>query len=189
VVGFVYASIPMTPNSPESPVNPQPPKKSNNLLIGFLVGCGCLSFGVVVLGVLASISLPSFLNQVGRARTSEATSNTGTILRAQQAYFLDKGKFANSFTELDAYARVSGKYYKYKTMRSVNGVGAVVVATPVEPNLPGVVGVAYTDKAGSKYTFQICVSEQLSPKPPTPPKPPSVAGGTVTCPPGSKPVN
>jgi type IV pilus assembly protein PilA len=184
VVGFVYASIPMTPNSPESPVNPQPPKKSNNLLIGFLVGCGSLSFGVVVLGVLASISLPSFLNQVGRARTSEGTTNIGTLLRAQQVYRLQNTEFATSISELDV--RITPKFYEYKMTPSVDGVGVVVTATPLEPNLPGVVGVAYTDKTGGNFTKQICINDRSNPEPPLPPKPPAVAGGTLTCPPGSK---
>jgi type IV pilus assembly protein PilA len=179
----------MTPN------NPEPPKKSNNLLVGFLVGCGCLSIGVVALGVIAAISLPSFLNQTNRAQvpeasptfiSPEATFIVVAILRSQQAHFIDKGRFAISISEIDA--QISGKDYNFKTMRAVNGVGAVVIATPKEPKpvMRGVVGVIYTDKAGSKYTFQICVSEQLSPKPPTPPKPPAVAGGIVACPPGSK---
>jgi type IV pilus assembly protein PilA len=152
-----------------------------------LVGYGCLSFGVVALGVIAAVSLPSFLNQVGRARTSEATSNTGTILRAQQVHRLMNTKFANSISELDV--RITPEFYEYKLMPSVDGMGAVVTATPIEPNLPGVVGVIYTDKTGDNASPKICVNDQSNPEPPLPPKPPAVAGGLITCPPGSKPVN
>jgi type IV pilus assembly protein PilA len=186
-VGFVYTSTLMTFNNPEPPSNPQPPKKSNNLLIGFLVGCGCLSFGVVALVILVLIASPSFLKQVDRARTSEGTTNIGTLLRAQQAHFLEKGKFATAITQLDA--RISPKFYEYKLMPSVDGVGAVVTATPIEPNLPGVVGVIYTDKTGNNASPKICVNDQPNPEPPLPPKPPAVAGGPITCPPGSKPVD
>jgi type IV pilus assembly protein PilA len=191
---FIYTSTLVTPNNPEPPSNPQPPKKSNNLLIGFLVGCGCLSFGVVALGVIAAVSLPSFLNQADRARTSEATSNIGTLLRAQQAHFLEQGKFATAITQLDA--RITPKFYEYKLMPSVDGLGAVVTATPIginiEPYLPGVVGVIYTDKAGDNASQKICINDdndQSNPTPPRPPKPPAVAGGTVICLPGSKPAD
>jgi type IV pilus assembly protein PilA len=68
---------------------------------------------IIIVGVLAAIALPSFLNQIGRARGSEATSNMGTLHRGMQAFRLQSNSFTG-ITGLDSIdARVSGKFYTY----------------------------------------------------------------------------
>jgi type IV pilus assembly protein PilA len=66
---------------------------------------------IIIVGVLAAIALPSFLNQIGKARGSEAKSNLGVINRAQQAYRLENQTFAGALTNLDA--QISPKFYDY----------------------------------------------------------------------------
>jgi type IV pilus assembly protein PilA len=66
---------------------------------------------IIIVGVLAAIALPSFLNQVNKARGSEGKSNLGTINRAQQAFRLENNVMATALGNLDA--RVSGKFYTY----------------------------------------------------------------------------
>jgi type IV pilus assembly protein PilA len=51
---------------------------------------------VVVLSVLASVAIPSFLGQIGKARESEIKGIMGGIARAQQAYHFEKQTFATS---------------------------------------------------------------------------------------------
>ena len=43
---------------------------------------------IIIIGILAAIALPSFLNQANKARQSEAKSSVGALNRAQQAYYL-----------------------------------------------------------------------------------------------------
>jgi type IV pilus assembly protein PilA len=50
----------------------------------------------LIVSVLAAVSLPSLLVQVGKARESEAKSILGALNRAQQAYFTEKSVFANA---------------------------------------------------------------------------------------------
>jgi type IV pilus assembly protein PilA len=66
---------------------------------------------IIIVGVLAAIALPSFLNQIGKARGSEAKSNLGVINRAQQSYRLENSTFASTLTNLDA--QISPKFYTY----------------------------------------------------------------------------
>lgn len=66
---------------------------------------------IIIVGVLAAIALPSFLNQIGKARGSEAKSNLGVVNRAQQAYRLENSTFATAISSLDA--KIDGKYYTY----------------------------------------------------------------------------
>jgi type IV pilus assembly protein PilA len=56
---------------------------------------------VVIVGVLAAIALPNLLGQVGKARESEAKSTLGALARAQQVYFNQKTRFAETTDALD----------------------------------------------------------------------------------------
>ena len=40
---------------------------------------------IIIIGILAAIALPSFLNQAAKARQSEGQTYTGTLNRTQQA--------------------------------------------------------------------------------------------------------
>ncbi|MEO1592693.1 MAG: type IV pilin-like G/H family protein, partial [Cyanobacteria bacterium J06632_22] len=50
---------------------------------------------IIIIGILAAIALPSFLNQANKAKESEAKTYIGSMNRAQQAYILEKGVMAN----------------------------------------------------------------------------------------------
>jgi len=53
---------------------------------------------IVIIGILAAVALPTFLNQANKARESEAKSNLGAINRAQQAYAVEnRGTYASKF--------------------------------------------------------------------------------------------
>jgi type IV pilus assembly protein PilA len=66
---------------------------------------------IIIVGVLAAIALPSFLNQIGKARGSEAKSSLGTVNRSQQAYRLENSSFATVMSNLDA--KITPKFYAY----------------------------------------------------------------------------
>jgi type IV pilus assembly protein PilA len=66
---------------------------------------------IIIVGVLAAIALPSFLNQIGKARGSEAKSSLGTVNRSQQAYRLENNTFATAMDKLDA--KITPKFYDY----------------------------------------------------------------------------
>jgi type II secretory pathway pseudopilin PulG len=186
----------MTPNPYQPPANPQPQKSNNKLLIGLLIGCGCLPLGIFVLGILAAISLPSFLNQVSRARTSEATSNIGAVLRGQQVYFLENKRFATSITDLDT--RLTARYFTYQVIpqtvpnRGSSSdpkavvAGSAVIATPQQPELKSVLGVIFTDKEGN-VIMQTCASDTPGTEPPPIPQAPTTVtiGAEIPCPPGT----
>ncbi len=52
---------------------------------------------IIIIGILAAIALPSFLNQASKAKQSEAKTYVGSMNRAQQAYYMEKNNvFADS---------------------------------------------------------------------------------------------
>ena len=107
---------------------------------------------IIIVGVLAAIALPSFLNQIGKARGSEGKSNLGTINRAQQAYRLEQNTFATRVSNLDA--KITGKFYSYE----VNGTPtASFVATTAATNLAGLKGYsAAAVQNGDNFLQLIC---------------------------------
>jgi type IV pilus assembly protein PilA len=116
-----------------------------------------LLVAIVIVGVLSAVALPSFLNQVAKARGSEAKSNLGSINRAQQSYRFNNGTFAPNLNTLNIEGmRVSGNYYLYSVAGST-GV-ATVQATPTSNDLKAyAAGVAQS----SDYLFSQVICESL----------------------------
>jgi type IV pilus assembly protein PilA len=105
---------------------------------------------IIIIGILAAIALPSFLNQANRARESEASTYTGTINRAQQAYRLENPEFARYFNELEAGigsttgttdADIVTEFYTYAIVNA-SATRADITATPFDVNLHGFRGCA-----------------------------------------------
>jgi type IV pilus assembly protein PilA len=93
---------------------------------------------IIIIGILAAIALPSFLNQASKARQSEAKTYTGSMNRSQQAYYLEKQEFAPNLGALAVGIAFTTANYGYGiarngaktssgTSQSVNVFG---VATP-----------------------------------------------------------
>jgi prepilin-type N-terminal cleavage/methylation domain-containing protein len=49
---------------------------------------------IIIIGILAAIALPSFLNQANKAKQSEAKTYIGSMNRAQQAHYLENNYMA-----------------------------------------------------------------------------------------------
>jgi type IV pilus assembly protein PilA len=68
---------------------------------------------MLLIGILSAISMPNFINQVGKARQTEAKNNLGTIGRAQQNYHFEHKTFASTLTQLSSNNLFTPKYYSY----------------------------------------------------------------------------
>ena len=55
---------------------------------------------IIIIGILAAIALPNFLNQSAKAKQSEAKQNVGVVNRTQTAYRTENASFANTFDVL-----------------------------------------------------------------------------------------
>lgn len=92
---------------------------------------------IVILGVLAAIALPSFLNQANRARESEATTYVGSMNRAQQVYYLEQQQFAtNDDFQSGALALgIDPETTNYNYVVAGGGEGNVGVSNQAQPAL------------------------------------------------------
>jgi len=109
---------------------------------------------VAIVSILAAIALPSFLNQVNKARLAEALAYAGSVNRGQQAYFAENAEFANTFTQLELGIPATTDNYSYTIDAATPGVSASFTATPQNPSINGAAGRAFV-KGGATQTV-IC---------------------------------
>ncbi len=108
---------------------------------------------IIIIGILAAIALPSFLNQASKARQSEAKTYTGSMNRSQQAYYLEKQEFAANLTSLAVGIAQTTANYGYGVARSggkaatgtSQSVGVFGVAGPAAGLTAGTVANALSD--------------------------------------------
>jgi type IV pilus assembly protein PilA len=55
---------------------------------------------IIIIGILAAIALPNFLNQTGKAKQSEAKQNVALINKTQNSYRAENSSFASNFNIL-----------------------------------------------------------------------------------------
>lgn len=68
---------------------------------------------IIIIGILAAIALPSFLNQANKAKESESKQYVGSMNRTQQAYFLEKNTFASDISLLGLGIKTDSTNYTY----------------------------------------------------------------------------
>ncbi|HAZ46156.1 MAG TPA: hypothetical protein DDW76_11575 [Cyanobacteria bacterium UBA11369] len=105
---------------------------------------------IIIIGILAAIALPSFLNQAAKARQSEARNYVGSIVRAQQAYRLDNPQFASTIDLLGVGLRTQTKFYKYTVSTGENKSGTFVGGESLDTALKSYAGgVQMVQKSGA----------------------------------------
>src|SRR4028118_180080 len=70
---------------------------------------------IIIIGILAAIALPSFLNQANKAKQSEAKTYAGSMNRGQQAYYLENDEFSTEIGELGLGIKTQTANYIYSS--------------------------------------------------------------------------
>ncbi|MCL1466809.1 type IV pilin-like G/H family protein [Argonema galeatum] len=133
---------------------------------------------IIIIGILAAIALPSFLNQANKGKQAEAKQYTSSVNKGQQAYYTEFGSFVTgtddpAWNSLGVGIKTQTTNYAYKIV--ANAVQADVLATQngdslkkaLKPYTGGVRLVGTGDK-----TTQAVVCEGLANTDPT-----TTAGG------------
>lgn len=84
----------------------------------------------IVIGLLSAIALPSFLNQAGKAKQSEAKTYIGSINRAHQADYLERGDFTTNLNDLGLGIPSETATYIYRITQGATGSSVVNRAIP-----------------------------------------------------------
>jgi len=124
---------------------------------------------IIIIGILAAIALPSFLNQAAKARQSEAKTYVGSSNRAQQAYYLEKQQFAPGLTELALGVPTATENYRYATSGSSKGItgtaaNAISTSDPIGTEVKaygGAVNIATPQSGGEATSLAtLCEAEK-----------------------------
>ena len=131
---------------------------------------------IIIIGILAAIALPAFLNQANRARQSEATTYVGSVNRGQQAYRLENTTFADRIDRLGLGIQAETQFYVYGNGDDANATNELdpmtdgelsnsvfVSAFPLDEALLSYTGATYTllDTANNATTTAVlCISNQ-----------------------------
>lgn len=68
---------------------------------------------IIIIGILAAIALPSYLNQVNKGKQAEAKQYMGAMNRSQEAYYLEQGSFATDIDQLGLGIKKQTENYDY----------------------------------------------------------------------------
>lgn len=96
---------------------------------------------IIIIGILAAIALPSFLNQANKARQSEAKTYVGSVNRAQQAYRLENPTFADTIGNLGIGIVESTQYYGYSVVPGATTAGTYTNGTSKDVGVKSYQGV------------------------------------------------
>jgi type IV pilus assembly protein PilA len=114
---------------------------------------------IIIIGILAAIALPSFLNQANKARQSEAQTYIGSTNRGQQAYYLEKQAFSSNLQNLELGIPASTDYYTY-AVGATSSASTLATATPkANTALKGYAGLVYLGTASGNSTTLAKVCE------------------------------
>ncbi|MBD2100106.1 type IV pilin-like G/H family protein [Leptolyngbya sp. FACHB-261] len=115
---------------------------------------------IIIIGILSAIALPAFLNQVNRARQSEAKTYVGAMNRAQQAYRLENPTFANNLANLSLGIRSSTSYYSYFISDANVGGSLQIGMVKAELSLKAYIGlVQFVQALGQDASSQSIICE------------------------------
>ncbi len=68
---------------------------------------------IIIIGILAAIALPSFLNQANKAKQTEAKTYVSSIMSAEQTHYLEQTKFTTDFNDLAKVVKANTTNYSY----------------------------------------------------------------------------
>jgi type II secretory pathway pseudopilin PulG len=139
----------------------------------------------------ADVEIQTMAMQLSRAQQAEARQYTGSMSRAQQAYYLENKKFATTISELRIGIKPETENYRYQIIPQKDSTGSVMMtATAKRPELRSYTGAVFVVKDDNKPLpiAQLCETNQPSTTPPAMPQAPSNAQAKIECPAGSSKV-
>ena len=125
---------------------------------------------IIIVGILAAVSLPNLINQVGKSRETEAKNAIGNINRAQQGYHFEKQTFTPALTNAELSSIntlgviVNSLYYNFST--TVGGADQTTARADAlnaakDGVRPYAAGVGFNSLTG-QYKTVICQTDSIA---------------------------
>jgi hypothetical protein len=138
-----------------------------------------------------NVQVSSIQMELSRAQQSEGRTYIGAMGRAQQAYYLEKDKFAKEMSELGLGIKPETEAYRYQIVPQRDSTRSVMMtATAKRPELKSYTSAVFVVK-DNKETLTItgiCETDKPSVTPPGMPQVSSNTPAKIECPAGSNQV-
>ena len=124
--------------------------------------------------------------QADRERNKEAKAIVGAMNRAQQAYYLEKGKFSTEFNNLELGLKQNTEHYAYKIVPQ-SSKSVMNISRAKSKGLSSYVGFVYLTKTSSGETVtlaKLCETDSNLSRPPRMPRIPRNSSQAIKCPRG-----
>jgi type IV pilus assembly protein PilA len=113
---------------------------------------------IIIIGILAAIALPSFLNQANKAKQSEGKQYLSAINKGQQAFYVENTAFSGSVSELGIGLKSQTSNFKYDVGSSTNGASST--AAPASLAMKAYAGAVGLVPSGDAKTTSTVLCEQ-----------------------------
>ena len=107
---------------------------------------------LIIIGVLAAIGIPTYLNQVEKARSRQAIEMLGAYREAQQRYLLETGIYSDSVSRLDVAGPGGGKVYWTFSVTANSGSTSFTVTANRLGDLTNTITINEGGNWGGTYT-------------------------------------
>ncbi|MDB9512954.1 type IV pilin-like G/H family protein [Kamptonema animale CS-326] len=99
---------------------------------------------IMIIGILVSIALPTFLSQVGKAKGVDAIVKLDHLGKSQSSYYAENTKFTGDFNALNFNTPTEDENYHYEILPNNSSFnGAIHVAIAKNRRLKSYVNVVY----------------------------------------------
>ncbi len=137
--------------------------------------------------VLAVTIAPAFRNVPGPARQNEGKTVTGSMNRAQQAYYLENNKFSTSIEALGLGIKPEIDKYIYKIILQPDSQSVMNIAQSKHEKFKSYVGLVYltkidNDTGETTTNAQVCETNQALSRLPKMPNVPKYYSEEIECP-------
>ena len=106
---------------------------------------------IIIIGILAAIALPSFINQAAKAKQTEAKTTVSSFNKGQQTRRIEQGTFATNVTDLaiGLTAATTANYTYSLGTTTATGTSATITASASDTNsLKGYGGAVFIATTG-----------------------------------------
>ncbi|MBO9997480.1 MAG: prepilin-type N-terminal cleavage/methylation domain-containing protein [Cyanobacteria bacterium SID2] len=113
---------------------------------------------IVIIGILASITLPSMMKWVSKAKEAESVQNIGAVTRAQLARRHEYSTFTDSLEVLEVGLSSETSYYTYQITIDDPNRAVTHQALPKLPELRAAIGAISVSNGVA--SMQLCQAEE-----------------------------
>jgi len=109
---------------------------------------------VIIVGILATVSIPIYRANIRRACATEGAALLGSVLTAQKIYYAENNTYTNAPSDLTVDS-TGNKWFTSYTFSGVSGTGWTAT-TNVAVNVPAnnlSVSMTYTNAAGATLSY------------------------------------